>query len=411
MVGTFVSGATAADDVCQPTTTRAAAASNRRMEMRFTARKLAAATLAIVGLAEGTGYLHRRYANHVPLSPLSFLARAADVHPERLAVRYGTRSYDFAAVHQRSRSLAGALRRLGVGRGDVVAMLAANTPEIFEAHFGVPLAGGILNTINTRLDADTIAYILDHGRARVLLTDTHLAREVRPALRRLGRSDLVVVDITDDQATGDEERLGDRTYDELLTEAPPAEWRLPEDEWDALSLNYTSGTSGRPKGVLYHHRGCYLMALGTVAGWGLPHGARYLYTVPLFHCNGWTHAWALAIVGGSATLIRQVSAPAMFEAIAQHGITHMGGAPVVLAMLADAPDDVRRPLPGPVKFLTAGAPPPAAVLERVEKLGFDVLQVYGLTETTGHVVHCAWEDAWDELSDGERAALKARQGV
>jgi fatty-acyl-CoA synthase len=381
------------------------------MEMRFTAGKLAAATLAIVGLAEGTGYLHRRYANHVPLSPLSFLARAADVHPERLAVRYGTRSYDFAAVHQRSRSLAGALRRLGVGRGDVVAMLAANTPEIFEAHFGVPLAGGILNTINTRLDADTIAYILDHGRARVFLTDTHLAREVRPALRRLGRSDLVVVDITDDQATGDEERLGDRTYDELLTEAPPAEWRLPEDEWDALSLNYTSGTSGRPKGVLYHHRGCYLMALGTVAGWGLPHGARYLYTVPLFHCNGWTHAWALAIVGGSATLIRQVTAPAMFEAIARDGITHMGGAPVVLAMLADAPEEERRPLPGPVHFLTAGAPPPAAVLERVERLGIEVLQVYGLTETTGHVVHCAWEEAWDALPDAERAALKARQGV
>jgi fatty-acyl-CoA synthase len=364
-----------------------------------------------VGLAEGTGYLHRRYANHVPLSPLSFLQRAADVHPERLAVRYGVRSYDFAALRQRSRRLAGALQQLGVGRGDVVAMLAANTPEIFEAHFGVPLAGGILNTINTRLDADTIAYILDHGGARVFLTDTHLAREVRPALRQLGRRDLVVVDITDDQATGDEERLGDRTYDQLLEDAPLAEWRLPDDEWDALSLNYTSGTSGRPKGVLYHHRGCYLMALGTVAGWGLPHGARYLYTVPLFHCNGWTHAWALSIVGGTATLIRQVGAPAMFEAIARDGITHMGGAPVVLAMLADAPEEERRPLPVPVHFLTAGAPPPAAVLERVERLGIEVLQVYGLTETTGHVVHCAWEDAWDDLGDGERAALKARQGV
>jgi fatty-acyl-CoA synthase len=234
---------------------------------------------------------------------------------------------------------------------------------------------------------------------------------VRPALRQLGRRDVVVVDITDDQATGDDERLGDRTYDELLADAPLAEWRLPDDEWDALSLNYTSGTSGRPKGVLYHHRGCYLMALGTVAGWGLPHGVRYLYTVPLFHCNGWTHAWALAIVGGTATLIRQVTARDMFEAIARDGITHMGGAPVVLAMLADAPDVDRRPLPGPVHFLTAGAPPPAAVLERVERLGVEVLQVYGLTETTGHVVHCAWEDAWDALPAGERAALKARQGV
>jgi fatty-acyl-CoA synthase len=381
------------------------------MEMRFTASTLAAATLAIVGLAEGSPYLHRRYANHVPLSPLSFLERAADVHPDRLAVRYGTRSYDYAALHERSRRLAGALQRLGVRRGDVVAMLAANTPEILEAHFGVPLAGGILNTINTRLDADTIAYILAHGGARVFLTDTHLAAEVRTALRQLGRGDLVVVDITDDQAAGEEARLGDRSYDELLADAPLADWRLPDDEWDALSLNYTSGTSGRPKGVLYHHRGCYLMALGTIAGWGLPHGARYLYTVPLFHCNGWTHAWALAIVGGTATLIRQVSAPAVFEAIARDGITHMGGAPVVLAMLADAPEEVRRPLPGPVHFLTAGAPPPAAVLERVEKLGFDVLQVYGLTETTGHVVHCAFEDAWDALPDAERAALKARQGV
>ena len=193
-------------------------------------------------------------------------------------MQYGARAYSYSALHDRSRRLAGALQRLGVQRGDVVAMMAANTPEIYEAHFGVPLAGAVLNTINTRLDADTIAYILGHGGARVLLTDTHLAREVGAALRRLGRHDLTVVDITDDQATGDAERLGDRTYDELLADAPLAEWRLPDDEWDALSLNYTSGTSGRPKGVLYHHRGAYLMALGTVAGWALPHRARYLYT-------------------------------------------------------------------------------------------------------------------------------------
>jgi fatty-acyl-CoA synthase len=356
-------------------------------------------------------FLHRRPANHVPLSPLSLLARARDVHPERLAVRYGARSYTYDALHDRSRRLAGALQGLGVERGDVVAMMAANTPEIYEAHYGVPLAGAVLNTINTRLDADTIAYILDHGGARVLLTDTHLAPEVGAALRRLGRHDLTVVDITDDQAPGESERLGDRTYDELLADATPADWRLPDDEWDALSLNYTSGTSGRPKGVVYHHRGAYLMAFGTVAGWPLPHGARYLYTVPLFHCNGWTHAWALAITGGSAFLIRQVNARAMFGAIAEHGITHMGGAPTVLAMLADAPEADRRPLPGPVRVMTAGAPPPAAVLERVERLGFDVLQVYGLTETTGHVVHCAWEDEWGSLPDAERAELKARQGV
>ncbi len=365
----------------------------------------------LVDLTGDKPFLHRRVANHVPLSPLSFLDRAADVHPDRLAVQYGAREYSYAALHGRSRRLAGALQQLGVERGDVVAMVAANTPEIYEAHFGVPLAGAILNTINTRLDADTIAYILDHGRARVLLTDTHLASEVGAALRQLGRRDVAVVDITDDQVPGDGERLGDRTYDELLADAPLADWRLPGDEWDALSLNYTSGTSGRPKGVLYHHRGAYLMALGTVAAWGLPHRARYLYTVPLFHCNGWTHAWALAITGGSAFLIRQVTAAGMFEAIAEHGVTHMGGAPIVLGMLADAPAEERRPLPGIVHVLTAGAPPPAAVLERVERLGFEVMQVYGLTETTGHVVHCAWEEAWNDLPDAERADMKARQGV
>jgi fatty-acyl-CoA synthase len=362
-------------------------------------------------VTEPPSFLHRRSANHVPLSPLSFLARAADVHPDRLAVQYGARAYSYSALHDRSRRLAGALQRLGVQRGDVVAMMAANTPEIYEAHFGVPLAGAVLNTINTRLDADTIAYILDHGGARVLLTDTHLAPEVGAALRQLGRTDLTVVDIADDQATGDAETLGDRTYEELLAEATPADWRLPDDEWDAISLNYTSGTSGRPKGVLYHHRGAYLMALGTVAGWGLPHRARYLYTVPLFHCNGWTHAWALTITGGTAFLIRQVNARAMFDAIAEYGITHMGGAPTVLGMLADASADERRPLPGTVHVMTAGAPPPAAVLERVERLGFEVLQVYGLTETTGHVVHCAFQEEWSGLPDAERAELKARQGV
>jgi fatty-acyl-CoA synthase len=356
-------------------------------------------------------FLRRRPANHVALSPLSFLARARDVHPERLAVRYGARSFTYDALHDRSRRLAGALRALGVGRGDVVAMMAANTPEIYEAHFGVPLAGAVLNTINTRLDADTVAYILDHGGARVLLTDTQFAPAVGAALRQLGRHDVAVVDIADDQAPGDGQRLGDRTYDELLADATPSDWRLPDDEWDALSLNYTSGTSGRPKGVVYHHRGAYLMALGTVAGWGLPHRSRYLYTVPLFHCNGWTHAWALAITGGSAFLIRQVTARAMFDAIVEHGVTHMGGAPIVLGMLADAPESERRPLPGVVHVMTAGAPPPAAVLERVERLGFEVMQVYGLTETTGHVVHCAWEEAWNELPDAERAELKARQGV
>lgn len=357
----------------------------------------------------------RNAANYVPLSPLSFLSRAAAVYPGRVAVIYGKRRLSWLAVRNRALRLASALRQAGVGRGDVVAMMAANTPELFEAHFGVPLSGGVLNTINTRLDAETIAYILDHGAARVLITDSEFAGTVRAALDLMSGKKPRIIDIVDPAARSGQspaDRLGAETYDDFLAAGDPEfPWELPGDEWQSLSLNYTSGTSGRPKGVLYHHRGAYLMSLGTVVGWGLPPHPRYLYTVPMFHCNGWGHAWTLALVAGTAVLQRYVNAKAIFEAVAEQRITHLGGAPVVLGMLANAPEAERRAFDHPVKVMTAGAPPPSAVLARMAELGFEVMQVYGLTETFGHVMHCAWHEEWNDLPFAEQAEIKARQGV
>lgn len=357
----------------------------------------------------------RNAANHVPLSPLSFLSRAADVFPGRVAVIYGQRRLSWLAIRNRSAQLASALQRRGICPGDVVAMMAANTPELFEAHFGVPLSGGVLNTLNTRLDAETIAYILDHGGARVLITDTEFAGTMRAALALMQGPRPQIIDIVDPAAKGGQgaaDRIGGETYDDLLaTGDPDFPWALPADEWQSLSLSYTSGTSGRPKGVVYHHRGAYLMSLGTVVGWGLPAHPKYLYTVPMFHCNGWGHAWTLALVAGTAVLQRYVGAKAIFDAVADHRITHLGGAPVVLGMLANAPAAERRSFDHPVKVMTAGAPPPSAVLARMAELGFDVMQVYGLTETFGHVVHCAWHEEWDALPFPDQAEIKARQGV
>lgn len=359
--------------------------------------------------------LEKNPANYVPLSPLSFLARARDVYPDRRAIIYGDRRYSWCQVHERATRLASALIRNGVEQGDVVAIIAANTPEIFEAHFGVPLSGALLNTINTRLDPDTIAYILDHGSAKILITDTEFAGTVRLALERMTGSRPLIVDIVDTQAKSGgtpADRLGALTYEAFLESGDPDhEWVLPADEWQSLSLNYTSGTSGRPKGVVYHHRGAYLMSLGTVVSWGLTPHPTYLYTVPMFHCNGWGHAWTMALVAGTTVLCRYISAKAIFDAIADHGITHLGGAPVVLGLLVNAPVADRRAVDHPVKVMTAGAPPPSAVLAKMAELGFEVLQVYGLTETFGHVVHCAWQSEWDELPFTEQAEIKARQGV
>ncbi len=351
-------------------------------------------------------------ANYQALSPLSFIRRTRDVYPDYLSVIYGARRYTWRQSYERCVRLASALAALGVGKGDTVAVMAANTPELFEAHFGIPMCGGVLNTINTRLDADTVAYILDHGDAKVFITDTQFSVVVREALAALGNDDLVVIDIVDGQISGEGERLGNSDYEAFLqTGDPEYDWKIPDDEWQALALNYTSGTSGRPKGVVYHHRGSYLMTMGTVVAWELPNHPRYLYTVPMFHCNGWGHAWTMTAVAGTIICCRNVTATAIFDAVADHRVSHFGGAPIVLGMLINAPEGERRAFDHPVRAMTAGAPPPSAVLEKVQALGFDVMQVYGLTETYGHVSHCAWQSEWDDLPFGEQATIKARQGV
>jgi len=354
-------------------------------------------------------------ANYQPLSPLSFIRRTREIYPEYTSVIYGTRQYTWRQSYERCVRLAGALAARGLGVGDTVAVMAANTPELFEAHFGIPMCGAVLNTINTRLDADTVAYILDHGDAKMFIADTQFSPVVKEALATLGRDDVTVIDIVDEQAIlneGEGERMGELDYESFIGDGDPDyAWSLPEDEWQALALNYTSGTSGRPKGVVYHHRGSYLMTMGTAMGWELPNHPKYLYTVPMFHCNGWGHAWTMTALAGTIVCCRYVSAKAIFDAVADHKVSHFGGAPIVLGMLINAPVEDRRTFDHPVKAMTAGAPPPSAVLEAVQALGFDVMQVYGLTETYGHVSQCAWQSEWDELPFGEQATIKARQGV
>ena len=354
--------------------------------------------------------MERNAANHVALTPLSFLSRTAAIFPDRLAVIHGQRRYSWAQLEERCRRLASALQARGVGDGDVVAVMAANTPEMIEAHFAIAMAGAVLNSINTRLDPDTIAYILNHGEAKVLLTDTGFAASVKPALAIANR-EILVVDIADSEGPGGE-RLGTLDYEALLGEGDPSfQPIIPGDEWQPITLNYTSGTSGRPKGVVYHHRGAYLMAMGTVAAWGVPMHPRYLYVVPLFHCNGWCHVWTMTLMAGTIVCCRQVSAAAIFDLIAEHRIDHFGGAPIVLSMLVNAPEAERRQFDWPIKVMTAGAPPPAAILAKMDQLGFDVMQVYGLTETYGHVVQCVWQEQWDSEPFEKQAEIKARQGV
>jgi fatty-acyl-CoA synthase len=360
--------------------------------------------------ADGNPYeagLGKNPANYAALTPISFLLRSAAVYPQRLAVAYGERRYSWSETLERCRRLASALAALGVGRGDTVAVMTPNIPEAFEAHFGVPMAGAVLNALNTRLDPATVAFILGHGEAKVLLTDTEFAPVVADALARLDRKP-VVIDIADPAGPGGA-RLGQIDYEAFLAGGDPdfAE-RMPADEWEAIALNYTSGTTGNPKGVVYHHRGAYLNALGNILVWGMRQHPVYLWTLPMFHCNGWCFPWTITALAGTHVCLRRVEAGAIYETIARERVTHLCGAPVVMNMLLNARGEK---LPGPVEMMTAGAAPPAAVIEGMEGAGFRITHVYGLTEVYGPAVVCAWHDEWDALPAEERARLKARQGV
>jgi fatty-acyl-CoA synthase len=351
--------------------------------------------------------LDKNPANYVPLSPIGFLRRSAAVYPQRTAVIHGDRRYTWRETEQRCRRLASALAKRGIGRGDTVALMAPNVPEAFEAHFGVPMAGAVLNALNIRLDADTIAFILKHGDAKVLITDTEFAPVIGPALAQLDRKPLVI-DIADPLGPGGEELSG-LNYEAFIADGDPEFAGLtPEDEWEAIALNYTSGTTGNPKGVVYHHRGAYLNALGNILVWGMPQHPVYLWTLPMFHCNGWCFPWTVTALAGTHVCLRRVEAAAVYDAIERAGVTHLCGAPVVMNMLLNARN---QPLPRPVNMMTAGAAPPAAVIGGMEGLGFKITHVYGLTEVYGPAVVCAWHDEWDALTDDERARLKARQGV
>ena len=358
--------------------------------------------------------LDRNPANYVPLSPISFLKRSAEVYPDRPAVIHD-RVYSYAEFGERVRRLASALAKRGVGLGDTVSVMAANVPALLEAHYGVPMTGGVLNALNIRSDPRTVGFILDHSGAKVLLTDREFAPVVGKALT-LCKSKPLVVDIDDPltelQGGTRGERLGEMDYEALLSEGDPEHpWQLPADEWQACSLNYTSGTTGSPKGVVYHHRGAYLNALGNLIAFGLTPQSRYLWTLPMFHCNGWTFTWGVTAAAGTHVCLRKVDPALIYRLIAETGVSHMCGAPIVLNMLAHAPETVRQAFPQTVEIATGGAAPPSAVIENMERQGFRVLHLYGLTESYGPATLCAWQEAWDDLEQTAKAGRMARQGV
>ena len=354
--------------------------------------------------------LDRNLANHVPLTPLTFLARTASVFPSRPAVIHGPIRRTWAETDHRCRRLASALQRRGVGSRDTVAVLAPNIPESFEAAFGVPMSGAVLNALNVRLDPAMIAFILDHGEAKVLMVDRELSKVAKEALA-LARARPLVVDIVDPVGP-DGELIGDLTYDALLEEGDPGfDWPAPDGEWAPIALNYTSGTTGNPKGVVYHHRGAFLNAVGNVLVWAMPHYPVYLWTLPMFHCNGWCFPWTITAMAGTHVCLRGVAAGPIYDAIADHGVTHLCGAPIVMSMILNAPPEERREFSQSVEMMTAGSAPPAAVLEGMAKLGIRVTHTYGLTEVYGPAVVCAWDPDWDDLPVDAQATLKARQGV
>ncbi len=356
--------------------------------------------------------MHKNDANFVPLTPISFLDRIKDVYPDYEALVYKDRKYSWRQVYDRCTRFASALTKVGIGKGDVVSIMAANTPEMFEAHYSVPMTGGVVNTINTRLDTRTVAYILDHSDCKVFIVDRQFHNVVIEALAQVDR-EITVIDIDDKQAgLGDIPAIGKLEYESFLETGDEGfEWIRPDDEWQAISLSYTSGTTGNPKGVVYHHRGSYLMSMGSISAWNMPNRLTYLYTVPMFHCNGWGYPWTLAMLHARVIFIRNIVVKEIFELIDEYDVTHFGGAPIVLNMIANAPAEDQKALKNKVYVMTAGAPPPSSILQKMESLGFEVMHVYGLTETYGHVVHCAWNKDWNSLAEDKRSELKAYQGV
>ncbi|MCE8019443.1 acyl-CoA synthetase [Halomonas sp. MCCC 1A11036] len=355
--------------------------------------------------------LPKTQANFVPLSPLTFIERSASIYPDYPAVVHGDIRRNWSETWARCRRLASALEKRGIKPGETVAVMLPNVPAMFEAHFGVPLAGCVLNTLNIRLDAEAIAYMLEHGEAQAVLVDPEFAGVIEDAVSRLAIKPLVI-DVDDVLYEGESRHIGELEYEALLAEGDPDyAYQLPEDEWQAISLNYTSGTTGKPKGVVYHHRGAYLNAVSNILEWAMPHHPVYLWTLPMFHCNGWCFPWTIAANAGTSVCLRKVDPKRIMDLIADEKVTHFSGAPIVLNGLVNLPAEQKREFDHPVKVTTAGAAPPASVIAGVETLGIEVTHVYGLTEVYGPVTVCAWREAWDELSLEQRARIKARQGV
>ena len=355
--------------------------------------------------------LEQTPANHTPLSPLSFIRRTAAVYPDLASVIHGKRRYTWSETYARCRQLGSALSKHGVKAGDTVAVMASNTPEMYECAFGPAMIGAVVNALNVRLDADIIAFSLNHAETNVLITDTEFSSTMKAAIEKSGR-DILVIDINDSEYSGDGELLGEMDYEAFIaTGDPEMEWSLPNDEWRAISLNFTSGTTGDPKGVVYHHRGAYLNAVCNVLGWNMTHHPVYLWTLPMFHCNGWCFPWTIAAMAGTNVCLRSVNAGSIFAAIDKHKVTHFCGAPIILNFVINATDEERCSFDHNIDIMTAAAPPPASTLAKIQEQGFNVTHAYGLTETYGPAVMCAWKSEWNDEPIEKQAYLKSRQGV